>query len=287
MVNPNFAWAINDHWSVAIGVDYMYADVKSFSRDIQFTDIAPITDIGQANLTGDGSTWGWNAAVHYDSERWNFGLTYRAAMSPDIEGTAEFSNIPDIDLGGGTNLQDLFPTGPGSTTLDLPAQAAFGVAYKFSDRWTAEFDISWAGWSSFKELPLDFEINTPAVQDTIQREDWDDTEAFRLGVAWSVAEHHEVRFGALTDSGPVPEDTLRPSIPDASRKSVTVGYGYKAANWSLDAYYMPLWFDSATAKGSAVIDVGTGLPERVGEGVIDGEYSTMTNLLGATFSYRF
>jgi long-chain fatty acid transport protein len=225
--------------------------------------------------------------VHYDSERWNFGLTYRAEMSPDIEGQVEFTNIPDVDLGGGTNLQDLFITGPGRTTLDLPAQAGVGVAYKFSEAWTAEFDISWAGWSSFKEIALDFENNTPAVEDTVLREDWDDTQAFRLGVAWSVAEKHEVRFGALIDSSPVPTDTLRPSIPDADRKSVTFGYGFNATGWSLDAYYMPLWFDDITAQGSDVIDIGAGLPERVGEGVINGEYSTMTNLLGVTFNYRF
>jgi long-chain fatty acid transport protein len=279
-VNPNFAFAINETWSIALGVDYIFADVPEFSRDLSLTGFG-IATLGESNLSGDGSAWGWNAALLYDGARWNFGLTYRSELSPEIEGTLEFSEIPDVTLPGPVELQSLFPNQPGKTTLNLPAQAAIGVAWDATEKLTFEFDITWAGWSAFEEIfieasqPTEYPPGNPVVDDIILREDWEDTQAYRLGVAWKLAERHELRFGALTDKGPVPLDTLRPSIPDADRKSVTFGYGYMANRWGIDAYYMPLWFDDITAQGAA------------SEGVINGEYTSFVHLAGVTFKFRF
>ena len=115
-------------------------------------------------------------------------------------------------------------------------------------------------------------------------ESWDDTFAFRFGVGWRIAEAHELRFGALYDQSPVPQEWLRPSIPDADRKSVTIGYGYSGTKWIFDAYYMPLWFDEITAAGDPTAKPGVSLEP---DGVIDGEYGSFVHLLGVTFSYRF
>ena len=40
VVNPNFAFAINETWSIALGVDYIMADVPEFSRDLSLTGFA-------------------------------------------------------------------------------------------------------------------------------------------------------------------------------------------------------------------------------------------------------
>jgi long-chain fatty acid transport protein len=266
VVNPNVAFAINEFWSIALGIDYMYADVSAFSREVPVDlDTNGVPDlIGVADLTGTGDAWGWNGALKYAGKKWDFGLTYRAELEPEIDGDLKY-----------TGFEAMGPFAPedttGKTTLALPAQAALGVAWRALEKWTFEFDISWAGWSNFKAI----DIQVDGDDDIYLREDWDDTQAYRLGVAWQVAEKHQVRFGALMDSGPVPADTLRPSIPDSDRKSVTFGYGYMAESWGLDFYYMPLFFDDITANGSAA------------EGVINGEYTSFVHLLGVTFAYRF
>jgi long-chain fatty acid transport protein len=167
----------------------------------------------------------------------------------------------------------------------MPAQAAVGVAWEVTDEWVMEFDISWAEWSSFQSLDIDFQNETffevapgvfvPVVEDIHLREEWDDTFAFRLGAAWKLNDSHELRFGGLFDQAPTKPDTLRPSIPDGERTGVTFGYGYTGEHWNIDAYYMPLWFNDATANGSAA------------EGVIDGTYESFVHLLGITFNYRF
>jgi long-chain fatty acid transport protein len=278
VVNPNIAYKFNEYWSGAFGLDYITSDVKNFSRDLDHSallEAAPLTYVGMMDMSGDGDDWGWNLALHYDGPKFDFGFTYRAELSPEIDGDVVFSGIAEP-------VEALFPDGPGTATLDLPAQIAVGFAVRVNDEWTVEFDISWAGWSSFEHLTLDFANETfvpgteiPVVEDITLREDWDDTMCFRFGAAYEMNERHELRFGALYDQAPVPVDTLRPSIPDSDRTAVTFGYGFSGGKWNFDAYYMPLWFDDITANGSAL------------EGVINGTYSSFVHLFGMTFNLKF
>ena len=254
VVNPNVAFAVGGGFSVAVGADYIFADVKEFSRDV---NLGPVI-VGQSNLTGDGDDWGYNVAVHRPGERFSFGLTYRSEMSPEIEGDLVFTN-------------PLIPDSPGSATIDLPAQAQIGVAWHANDAWDVELDVAYAGWSAFESLEIDVETGSDIVFD----ENWDDTLSYRLGAAWGLADGHELRFGAVYDESPIPAETMRPSIPDADRTGATVGYGYAAGKWGLDGYLMGLWFDDATASGDAA------------QGVIDGVYESSTLLLGVSFNVRF
>jgi len=253
VINPNIAFALGSNWSVAVGADYIFADVKEFSRDVT---IPP----GQSNLTGDGDDWGYNIALHHPGDRFSFGLTYRSKLSPMIEGDLVFSN-------------PLVPDTTGSTELDLPAQAQIGVAWHANDKWDLEADVAFAGWSSFEAL--DIQVDNPVIPDVVLEENWDDTFSYRLGAAWGLAEAHELRFGAVFDEAPIPAETLRPSIPDGDRTGVSVGYGYQSQKWNLDAYVMPLWFADATAAGDLTA------------GVIDGEYTSSTFLLGVSFNVKF
>jgi len=284
LVNPNVAFRLDDAWSIAVGVDYLYADVTDFSRDVDQSALlgqAAGTTVGLSNLTGDGSDWGFNAAVLYDADKISWGLTWRGGLSPDIDGNIEFSGIA-------APLAALFPNGPGSTSIDLPATMSTGIAFDAAESWTVEFDVAWAGWSSFEKLAIDIQNETsvdpdgpgpapvtPVVADILLREDWDNTMSFRVGTAWAPSERHVWRFGALYDQNPIPSDTIRPSIPDADRWSVTVGYGYRGKRFEIDGYYMPLFFKDRTATGNA------------SEGVIDGTYESFVHLLGATVNFRF
>jgi len=275
VVNPNLAFKIDDRWSFALGIDYMYADVKEFAREFDQSEFlgAPAGSVvGRSDLTGTGDDWGWNFALQFATDAWKGGFTYRDELSPEIEGDVAFTGVHEY-------LVSYFPNGPGTTTLNLPAQAALGVAYTGLANWEFEADVTWAQWSRFETLAIDFETNTPAVDDIVLPENWSDTYAYRVGAAWKVAERHEIRFGALFDENPIPDDTLRPSIPDGDRWSVTLGYGYEGENWAIDAYYMPLFFEDRNASD--------GLEGLSPTGVVDGKYESFVNLLGVGFSLRF
>ena len=86
---------------------------------------------------------------------------------------------------------------------------------------------------------------------------------------------HELRVGGVFDETPVSAQYLRPSIPDADRTGITLGYGYLSKTWGIDVYGMYLDFNDATANGSPA------------DGVINGTYTNTVLLAGVTAKYRF
>lgn len=269
VVNPNISFRLGDNWGLAFGIDYIFADIKEFSREVPINlDANPFTFevIGQTNLTGDGDDLGWNLGLSYQSEGFAFGFSYRSELSPEIDGDIAFSNFGP--------LAPFFVNSPGTATLDLPSQAAVGIAWK-TGALTIDLDIAYAEWSRFETLVVDVDNNIPGfVEDIALREDWDDTFSYRIGLDWALSSTHSLRVGAVYDESPVPEETLRPSIPDADRYAPTFGYGFHGGRVDVDAYYMALFFDDITARGNE-------------EGVINGTYETFVHLAGLTVSFRF
>lgn len=266
-VNPNLAFKVNDAWSFAFGLDYLYTDISEFSRVVPLDlDTVPGAEtLGRSNLTGNGDAFGWNVAAHCQGADWSFGFTYRSAQSPDIDGTLKLT-------GAGMTLLE----SKGTTTLNLPSQAAIGIAYTALPKFDLEMDLSYAQWSRFRELAIDLQ----SAPDIVQAENWSDTLAFRVGAAWDVAEGQELRFGIVRDSNPIPSNTLRPSIPDADRTGICLGYGYAGDKLHIDGYAMHLKFDRRDAAGVLL----SGSPN---DGVIDGAYRSKVLLLGVTAAWNF
>ncbi|HZN53766.1 MAG TPA: outer membrane protein transport protein [Candidatus Polarisedimenticolaceae bacterium] len=257
LVNPNAAVKLGEHWSIAAGVDYLSAEVREFSRDAVI-GLTPTT----VNLTGEGDDWGYNLAVQLKTGAFSAAAQYRSHMKPEIDGRVSFSG----PLGNLLNSS-------ASTAIAFPAETLLGAA------WTSRrVDVEIAGylteWSDFERISID--TGNPATSLVIV-ENWDDTWSYRLGVAVRPGsdERHEIRAGGVLDESPVPTQYLRPSIPDSDRTGYSLGYGYLADRWGIDAYAMQLEFDDATANGSLL------------DGVINGTYSTSILLVGATFKYRF
>ncbi|HJQ99841.1 MAG TPA: outer membrane protein transport protein [Candidatus Polarisedimenticolaceae bacterium] len=260
LFNPNVAFAINDAWSFALGLDYLWIDVRDLSRDV---NLGPL-GISTANVTGDGDAWGYDAGFLYRRERFSIAGTYRSDMRPEVDGRIELSGPAGALLDS-----------PATAKPHLPDQFLLGAAYT-QTRFDVELGAYYTQWNEFDELAID--TGTPLTSTTL-REDWSATWAYRLGAAFRLSSadeaRHEIRAGLLLEDSPVPEDTRRPSIPDSDRTGFSAGYGFQGKALGLDAYVMYLDFDDGVADGS------------VAEGVIDGVYTSSVLLLGATFKYRF
>jgi long-chain fatty acid transport protein len=257
--NPNIAFALGEHWSLAVGLDYLYANVSEFSS--QLAQTLPLTQ----NLTGNGDAFGFNLAGKFESGPWSAGLTYRSAFSPTVDGDVK---VAVVSL-------------PASAEIRLPAQASIAGAYKLGQDWDFEMDFAWSQWSRFDSLDIDVTVPGSGTVRNSQAEDWKDTYSVRFGAGYRIAEVHELRFGALWDKNPIPDNRLRPSIPDGDRWSVTLGYGYAGKRWGIDAYYMPLFFQDRQAKRDPGLEFGED------DTVISGTYSSFVHLLGATVSVKF
>jgi len=280
--NLNLAAALGRGWSAAAGLDYVFADIKTLSRNVDLTALGAPGVEGLSVLTGDGTDLGWNAALRWaGASGWRWGGSFRSAMRASLEGEVEFSGIP-------AGLQPLFPSGPGTSELPLPATFATGVAYVSSGGWEGEFDVVWTGWSDFDRLAIDFENNTfvntpggpvPVVADVNQDESWDDSFAFRAGVERHLAGGHALRAGAYFDRTPICEDHLRPRLPDANRWSVQAGYGYQAVSGlGVDVAYQAIFLEDREAVGD---------PTDASNPVLPGEYGNFISRLGLALSWRF
>ncbi|MBP7147349.1 MAG: outer membrane protein transport protein [Acidobacteria bacterium] len=285
MWNVNLARSLGHGWSAALGVDYIDAELSEFSRNL-FVAVPVSTSAyalfePKADLSGNGSDWSWNAAVHWKNDDWAFGFNYRHGFSVELDGQIAFSNLPTVPLQP-WNL--LFPNGPGRGTLDLPATMAAGVAYTGLERWEFEFDVHRITWSDFEKLAVDLE-NEGAVGDILVPENWDDTTSFRLGASWDLAEAHQLRFGAYTEDSPIPLRYLRPSIPDSDRVGYTLGYGFKGKKIGFDVYWMHIELDDVSVTANDLPD--SELPPPIGSGDVPlGSYESKIDLYGATVSFK-
>lgn len=232
VVNPTIAWKINEVLSVGAGLDFMWAKAKL--EKTAFNPLVPPSGINlfKVRLEGDGTAWGYNFGVLVTpSKQLKIGFNYRSPFTMEIkDGDVTLSDNTVVPLAGP------FPaTSTASTTIRMPATAAFGVAYIF-DKLTIEADADWTMWSSFDELAI-INQNSAQLSSTTPKH-WKDVVAIRVGGEYRVTKPLALRLGFGYDPSPVPASTMGPELPDADRLNYMAGAGYKCGNWTIDAAYM-------------------------------------------------
>jgi long-chain fatty acid transport protein len=277
-INANLAFRLNPTWSAAIGFDYAKAQIRELSKNIDL-GLVNVAFTGQqafTKLTGDGHDTGYNLALRWASENgWRWGGSYRSSMKPTIDGDIEFQEVP-------VALAAAFPNGGASAELPLPATLATGlgfVSHKGRGKWEAEADLVWTDWSAFRHLRIDIENNTAAVADVDNFEGWHDTYSIRAGFAYHFRPRQDWRVGVYFDQNPIPDQHVRPRLPDADRKSIQVGYGFHSkGGFVLDIAYQALFFNDRRAEGN---------PNSATDPVQPGLYSSYIGLLGASLGWTF
>lgn len=307
----NVAYDFGGGWSASLGLNYLYTDLRSFSRWVQVpVPLGSGGPIVRANLLsdleGDGGEIGFNGAVHFRNDQWAFGATYRSKFDVEIDGDATFDFLgvtegaglpPEVVGGIAQNLAALFPAQGGKGELRLPATFGLGIAYVGLENWEFELDVSRIAWSHFDEIPLTFErgIGPTAQRVRAVEENWDDSTAFRFGTSYDINETNQIRAGVYVEDNPIPARTLRPSIPDGDRTGATLGYGLKFGKFGFDIYWLHIFIDDTTVRladtnatpaavPQAIPLVTTTNAEEIGR---IGTYESAIDLVGITLSYKF
>lgn len=281
--NLNGAVDLGSGFSAAIGIDYLKAELKDFSRRVGPINVGstePVFIEPLLNLTGDGHKTGWNAALQWKSQNWAVGLTYRSEFSVKVDGNTTFTDRPAM-------LAGLLPDTPASGKLDLPATMGLGVAYLGFEKLQLEFDWHRIGWSSFKSIDIDFLYETPALRDKAVPENWKDTDSFRLGCSYEVVPGHQLRAGFYVENSPIPDQTLRPSIPDNDRQVFSFGYGFDGKDYGLDFYFMRI--NTKDKKISNELSAAHFDANAMTDpyGVVAGTYRSTVDLAGVTVFFKF
>ena len=230
-------------------------------------------DLGTVILKGSndldfGGTFGLQLDL---GDRATMGVNYRSRVSIDYEGDADFTYA-----GSGTELEPefglLFPSDQDvSTALDYPAQLILGLAVQASSKLWVEADLGWTQWSSFDELPINFEDEDLS---SVITENWKDAFFYRFGAEYALNADTDLRFGYYFDQTPQPTVAVSPLLPDGDRHGISLGLGKTWGALSADVFALVLI-----------------IPERDTEGLTrdgyDGKYSNGVQIAGLTFGYRY
>lgn len=209
-VNPTVSYAIGDKVSIAAGPRMLYADA-TVSND--FSEIGvPLS----RNVEGDTVEWGWNVALAVKPyDHLNISATYRSNVDLDFDETTDLNLM-------GTALRT-----PASVSVPAPAVVALSVAYDILDNLNVELTWDRTFWSEYDTLDFDYSPQIPGNPFEVPvARDWDDTNAYRIGVTYGLNEKIDLMAGFGYDENPIPESNVDFSLPDSDAWLYSVGMQY-------------------------------------------------------------
>lgn len=267
-IQPTVAWKLNDRWSVGGGPIFAHSTVEliqALDLSSQFAvqgvtfgmlGIPQDTRFATARMKGSASGYGAQIAIQgHLNESWTMGLramapiTFKydganATFTQDKTGLILAANNP-LGVPGGTPLDAVlaaqFQSGGAlvaqkvSTKITHPGQVQLGFEYTGIKDWNFEGDYAWTGWSSFKELPVNF---ADTALSRTQYEDYNNTSAIRLSAEYLYQNSLRLRAGFEGVASAAPAVTVTPLLPEQDREYANFGFGLPiGSRWALDAAY--------------------------------------------------
>lgn len=292
-INPVVAYRVSPKLTVAGGIQAQYADA-TLSNKVDYGAAGAAAGVpgatpgigqeGLATVEGDDWAFGFNLGVIYQaSERTRVGASYRSAVDHELTGKSRFeADSPTAAQirNGLRQFGGVFTNPGGSADLDLPAVFSVGASHALNDRWTLLGEISWTEWSSFDELVVRFDDNTP---DSVTTEDWSDTWMVAVGADYRVNSQWTLHGGVGFDESPVPDDTRTPRIPDSDRTWLSVGASFApTSNLTLSGSFARIMLDDASIDLRA-----TPTNENAARGNLRADTSAYVNVFALQADYRF
>lgn len=276
-VSPVVSYAVSDKLSVGGGINYFNVFDTELNQQILNVDggfMTPTGTFGDSKLSGDGTGWGYNVALHWKPTNvHSFGLTYRSQVNVPIEGELEITGLEQGTatlFGGSSYRSDV------TTEFKFPQSVLLGYGFRPSDRWTIFADYEWVNWSVVDHTRFSYANDNALLTHEVER-DWKSTSNIGLGAEWDATERMVLRFGALAYERVVPSGTLESSLPDSSRVAFSFGPGFQFGNTSIDLGYMGIFFKKRDIQN----DAGNALAD------MDGEYETQVNVFNFGIKQKF
>lgn len=254
--SPTATYRVNDNLSVSAGVD------------VYWTKTAKLSSTAGA-LDGDGTGLGFNLGALYREGPWSFGASYRSSSTVKVDGNyMPFSQTL-------VYLHRLAPAQSAEVDFDLPWRLQLGARYEVNDQLAVELDVTRTGWSSFNDLKVKGK-NTGTVI-FADENDWDDANAYRIGLTYQVQPQTQLRFGYTYDETGQGDDHFSARVPDNNRHLFSIGLAQSLGNgYSLEAAYMYVRGEDRHYR-SGTAYTGT---ELNGTTALNGDYAMDAHLIG-------
>lgn len=273
--SPNFAYKITDQFSIGAGFVVSYADVL-IARKLQLTPPLPDADL---ELSGDNTSFGFRAGLFFKAtEELSFGLSYHSNVVYNFEGDAKSKIYPPTP----NAVLNALPKGKIEAKLKTPFVATFGSAYKMENL-TLAFDFQFNQWASYKELKVKFkEYPNQNGSESVSKREFKNSFIIRGGSEY-LMDKLALRGGLFYDKNPIKDERLDPTLPDADRIGINLGFGYKITEQlSVDVSYLYLYFFERKIDSSDEFIPVQPTPIR-----LNGTYTSSAHLIGLNLNYNF
>lgn len=259
------AYKLSEELSLGVTASYVYGNVAINKKQ----SLAPFNADATIDLSGTAGSFGYSVGLLYKaSDIMNIGLDFRSGTKLEFSGTA--------DVSAPSALISLLPSGDVEAPLTTPFNATVGLAIMPSKDLTVSADFQYVGWSSYDKLEVTF-VESGVVSTSIR--DYTDGWIARLGAEYHLTDEFDLRGGLLYDSNPVKDELVEPTLPDADRIGLNIGFGYKITpNLSIDLAYLFLRFAERKIENSEVDYTN-------GAAGFNGTYNSSAHLIGLNLSY--
>ncbi len=216
-MNPTVSYKIDSMFSVAAGVRMIYSSAK-------VSNYAEVPGQGALyrHMDGDAYEWGYNLAASLTpSKDVNLSVTYRSNVDLKLDG--------DVDLSTTIGGPYAMATG-GDVTIPAPAVLSASFAYTIG---AATIDLTWdrTFWSEYDSI--NFNYDSPVLHPALAvfthpvPKNWDDSDAYRIGLDYDLNQEWTLMAGFAYDETPVPEDTLGFELPGSDAWLYSFGAKYR------------------------------------------------------------
>ena len=262
---PTATYRVNDNLALSAGADIYWG--KSAQLDSSIT-----------KLSGDGTGWGFNVSAMYRKDALSLGVNFHSAATIKIDGqyTALDNNMVLVGA--------LQPSQTAKLDLNLPWRLTIGARYEVNPKLAVEVDWARTGWSEFQDIKVTGNLNGSTLIDDANN--WEDANAYRLGVTYQLLDQTQLRFGYSYDETGQDDAHFSARVPDNDRNLFSIGVSHALDDgWQVEAGYMYVMFTERNYSGVTPY-AGSG-PDINGTTAIAGKYDAHAHLIGLEVSKTF
>ena len=262
--SPTVSYAISDELAVAVGADLYW--VKSAKLNSSITQ-----------LEGDGTGLGFNISALYAKGPFSAGINFHSSSTVTVDGSYSVLNPTMVLIGA------LQPSQTAELDLELPWRLQLGIRYELTPALAAEFDWTRNGWSGFDQIQVKGDLVGASLFEDVNN--WEDANAYRLGLTYQLREPTQLRFGYAYDETPQGDAHFSARVPDNDRHLFGIGVGHNLGDgWQVEAGYMYVMFEDRNYRSATAYLGGA---EINGTDAINGDYEANAHLIGLEVSKSF
>ena len=250
-LHPVVAYELDENWSVGGGLRYVTGSLEDgFNTAGTLMNSAGSTSFeiqNTAEATADAVTF--DLAVHYQTDVWGFGASYRGEADLEAQDDFEVEVISISNPAEESAVLAQFPFTRAEQGFSLPAELRGGVWIAPYPELRIELDAAFKNWSGLDDAEVHITSpSRPAI--TVRRQrDWKNTLALRLAAEGELTDQWSISGGLAFEPSPVPEKTLEPGFPRGDAWAIGLGGSYNLEWISFDLAYSFRDFKSRTLTG--------------------------------------